>query len=72
VVDLRKVSFLASLGLRGIVVAAKSITGKCGCIVLLAPQPNVEEVRTVSGIDQLIAIHHDEQSAFAAVRPETA
>jgi hypothetical protein len=29
----------------------------------------VEEVITVSGIDQLIPIHHDEAAAIAAVMP---
>ena len=68
VVDMREVEFLASLGLRGIVIAAKSILGKHGRIVLLAPQPQVMEVLTVSGIEAMIPIHDDEERAFAAVR----
>jgi anti-anti-sigma factor len=71
VVDLSTVEFMASLGLRSIVVSAKSIISKGGKIVLLAPQPAVEEVITTSGIDDLIPIYHDEAAANAAVLPIT-
>jgi len=69
VVDLSAVEFMASLGLRGIVVNAKSIISKRGKIVLLSPRPNVEEVITITGIDELIPIYRDEASAIAAVIP---
>ena len=42
---------------------------KRGKVVLLAPQPQVEEVITVSGIDDLIPICRDEAEAIAAVMP---
>jgi anti-anti-sigma factor len=67
VVDLSAVEFMASLGLRGIVVSARSIISKRGKIVLLMPQPQVEEVITTAGIDQLIPIYHDESDAIAAI-----
>ena len=67
VVDLSAVEFLASLGLRGIVVSARSIFSKRGKIVLLRPRPQVEEVITTTGINQLIPIFHDEAEAIAAV-----
>ena len=69
VVDLSAVEFMASLGLRGIVVSAKSIFSKRGKIVLFAPRPEVEEVITTTGIDELIPIFHDEAAAIAAVAP---
>src|SRR5580658_6878559 len=67
VVDLSAVEFMASLGLRGIVVSAKSIISKRGKIVLLMPQPQVQEVITTTGIHELIPIYHDEMAAIAAV-----
>ena len=67
VIDLAAVEFMASMGLRSLVVCAKSIICKRGRVVLLAPQPAVAEVLTVSGIDDLIPIHHDEAAAIAAV-----
>jgi anti-anti-sigma factor len=69
VVDLSGVEFMASLGLRSVVLAAKSVLSKKGKIVLLAPQPAVEEVITVAGIDDLVPIYHDEAAAVAAVQP---
>jgi anti-sigma B factor antagonist len=69
VIDLSQVEFLASMGLRSIVICAKSIMSKRGKVVLLAPQPQVEEVITVSGIDTLIAIYRDEAEAIVAVTP---
>jgi stage II sporulation protein AA (anti-sigma F factor antagonist) len=67
VVDLSAVAFIASMGLRSLVVCAKSVISKRGRIVLLSPQPAVEDVLTVSGIDELIPIHRDEAQAIAAV-----
>jgi anti-anti-sigma factor len=67
VVDLSAVEFMASLELRGIVVSAKSIFSKRGRIVLVTPQPQVEEVIMTTGIDGLIPIYHDEVEAIAAV-----
>jgi len=67
VIDLAGVEFMASMGLRSLVVCAKSIISKRGRVVLLAPQPAVAEVLTVSGIDDLIPIHHDAAAAIAAV-----
>jgi anti-anti-sigma factor len=69
VIDLSAVEFMASMGLRSIVVSAKAIASKRGKVVLLAPQPQVEEVLAVSGIDTLIPIFRDEAEAIAAVSP---
>jgi anti-anti-sigma factor len=67
VIDLSGVEFLASLGMRGLVVSAKSIVSKKGKVVLLSPIPSVEESLTVAGITELLPIHHDEAEAIAAV-----
>ncbi len=67
IVDLSGVEFMASLGLRSIVLSAKAIFNKKGKMVLLSPRPAVEEVITTSGIDELIPILHNEAEAIAAV-----
>jgi anti-sigma B factor antagonist len=72
VIDLSAVEFMASMGLRSIVVCGKSIMSKRGKVVLLSPQPQVEEVIVVSGIDSLITICRDEAEALAAVAPTPA
>ncbi len=67
IVDLSAVEFMASLGLRSVVLSGKAVLSKGGKYVLLAPQPQVEEVITTSGVDELFTIFRDEASATAAV-----
>jgi len=72
VVDLSEVEFIASLGLRSIVLSGKAVLSKKGKIVLLSPRPAVEEVITTSGVDELFKIYRDEFAAIAAVAPDPA
>jgi anti-anti-sigma factor len=67
VVDLSEVSFLASLGVRLLLTGAKTIGAKGGRMVLLSPQPRVEEVLQTTGIDSIIPIHRDLASATGGV-----
>src|SRR5262249_30590409 len=60
-VDLQKVSFLGSMGLRSLVLPARNIKTKGGKIVLFGPNEMVENVLKTSGIDALIPIHHEMQ-----------
>lgn len=69
VIDLSAVEFIASMGLRSVVLAGKAILSKRGRVVLLAPRPAVEEVLRTTGIDELIPIYADEAAAVAAVTP---
>jgi anti-sigma B factor antagonist len=68
VVDLSAVTFMASLALRSVVLAGKAVLSKGGKFVLLSPQPAVEEVITVSGIDELFPIVLEFEEGVAAVR----
>jgi anti-anti-sigma factor len=68
IVDLKRVSFLGSLGLRSLVIPARTITKRGGKIILLGPNEMVEKVLKTSGIDTLLPIHHDLQSALAALQ----
>jgi anti-sigma B factor antagonist len=72
IIDLSGVDFMASLGLRSIVLSGKAIMSKKGKVVLLSPQPAVEEVIVTSGIDELISIVTSEDAAIAAVTPDPA
>jgi anti-anti-sigma factor len=68
VVDLAKVSFLASMGIRLLLTGAKTVASKGGKVVLLAPDANAEKVLAMARIDTLIPIHSDAASALAAVK----
>jgi anti-anti-sigma factor len=63
IVDMAQVDFLASIGLRTLILGAKSIMSKKGRIVLLRPSQNVESVLIASGTDTLIPITHDRADA---------
>jgi anti-anti-sigma factor len=67
-VDMQKVTFLGSMGLRTLVVPAQAIRGRGGKIVLFAPNEMVESVLKSSAIHTLIPIHHEFQSAVAALQ----
>lgn len=67
VFDLSKVTFLASIGLRSILISAKTIKSKGGRLVILSPASSVEEVLMTTRTDTLIAIYHDLDAAIAAV-----
>jgi len=69
IIDLAAVEFIASMGLRSLVLTGKAILSKKGRVVLLAPIPVVAEVITTSGIDELLPVHMSEADAIAAVTP---
>ncbi len=61
VVDLSDVSFLASLGIRTLVVGAKRAVNNGGKLVVLTPQRNVEKVLRESNVDTIVPIIRDAQ-----------
>jgi anti-sigma B factor antagonist len=67
IVDLSDVSFLASMGMRTILIGAKAVGARGGKIVLLKPTPKVEEVLTTANINTLIPLVHDLDAAIGAV-----
>jgi anti-anti-sigma factor len=66
-IDLEKVSFLGSMGLRSIVLPARAVKSRGGKVALLAPGEMVESVLKSSGIDTLLPIHRDLTAAIAAL-----
>ena len=66
-VDLSEVKFMASLGMRMLLEAARSLHRKGAALVLLRPRPMVEDALRVAGITDLIPMFHDEAQARAAL-----
>jgi anti-anti-sigma factor len=67
-IDLEKVTFLGSMGLRSIVLPARAVHSRGGKVVLFAPGEMVESVLKSSGINTLLPIHHDFAAAIAALQ----
>src|ERR1700722_4175919 len=66
--DLQKLTFIGSMGLRTLVIPAQAIRGRGGKVVLFAPNEMVEKVLRASSIETLIPIHHEMHSAIAALQ----
>ena len=66
-VDLSEVDFLASIGIRLLVLTAKSVAGRGGKMVLLNPNANVHNVLDLAGIPSIIPIYSEIESAEAVL-----
>ncbi len=67
VVDLSGVSFLASMGLRTLMVTARTISTKGGKMALSNPQPNVAKVLSTTGANEIMPVAPSLDAAIAAV-----
>jgi anti-anti-sigma factor len=68
ILDIQSVSFLASIGLRSLVIPARTIKSRGGRVVLFGPNQMVGRVLKTSGIDTVIPVHHDLSAALAALQ----
>jgi anti-anti-sigma factor len=67
IVDLSKVDFIASLGLRLLIVGARTVQRKGGRMVLFRPPIEVEAVLISSGTDNVVPILRNLDEAIHAV-----
>jgi anti-anti-sigma factor len=67
-IDLSRLDYISSAGLRVLLVVAKKVQKANGKMVLFGLLPNVREVFAVSGFDKIFAIQADAAAAVAAVR----
>jgi anti-anti-sigma factor len=67
IIDMSGVSFIASIGIRHLVSAAKAISRRGGVLVLLNPTEMVAEVLTTSGLTSLLPIVRSDSEAAAAL-----
>jgi anti-anti-sigma factor len=65
IVDLAQVTFLASIGIRVLVKAARPIANKGGRFVIYSPTEEARRVLRTTGIDAIIPIVGDEVAAVA-------
>lgn len=67
-VDLSNVSFVASIGLRTLLTAARAQAGRGGKMVLVAPNEVVRQTLEIAGIDKVVPIFKDWESARAQLQ----
>lgn len=68
IVQMREVSFLASLGMRMLMTAAKILRVKSGKVILVAPQEDVENALRMSGLDQIVPLVDSEAAAVELIK----
>ena len=67
VINLTQVSYLASMGIRTLVLAAKAIASKGGKVVCFGASHDVTRVLETAGVTSILPILTDLESASAAV-----
>jgi len=68
ILDLSGVTFIASIGIRLIVITAKSVSGHGGKLVLLNPIPGVKDILELTGITQEIPVYMNPDEAKSALK----
>ena len=71
-VDLSEVNFLASMGIRTLIMAAKALKERGGKMILFSPETMVAKVLKTSGTDILIPVYYDLPLACKALQPSRA
>jgi anti-anti-sigma factor len=66
-VDLSGVSFIASIGVRTLLTAARALARRGGKMVIFGPQPMVRKVLETTGVDQLVPLVADLEAARSAL-----
>lgn len=67
-VDISDVDYIASIGLRMLVTAAKALNKFGARMVLLNPHPDVEDVLRTAGFDKVMPIEHDYDRALETLK----
>jgi serine/threonine-protein kinase RsbW len=65
--DMHKVSFLSSSGLRSLLMIRREINAHQGTLMLIALLPHVEEVFTMTGFSQVFELYPSIEAARAAL-----
>lgn len=68
IVDLSELTFLASIGMRMLISAARALNHRGHKMVLLSPTPGVKDALVTAGFDELIPICDDTDAAIALLK----
>jgi anti-anti-sigma factor len=67
VIDMAGLEFIASMGLRTLMVCARTVTSRGGRVAIANAQPNVLKVLSSSGIADMVSVNPSLDAAVAAV-----
>jgi anti-sigma B factor antagonist len=67
IVDMSRVSFLASLGVRTLMVGAKTMIRRGAYIAVAGANEGVEKVLRLTGFDEIVGLYPDDAAATASL-----
>jgi anti-anti-sigma factor len=68
VVDMTKVTFLASMGVRTLMLSAKTMMRRGAKMAVCSADENVEKVLRATGFDEIVTLYPDHETAIAALK----
>ena len=68
IVDMTKVTFLASMGVRTLMLSAKTIMRRRARMAVCGADENVEKVLRATGFDEIVTLYPDYETAAAALK----
>jgi len=68
IVDASKVTFIASLGVRTLMVSAKTLMRRGAYMAVCGPSEGVEAVLRSTGFDELVGLHPDVEDAIKSYK----
>ncbi len=66
ILDMERLSYISSAGLRVILLTAKSLQGRNAKFAVCSLSESIQEVFEISGFDKIISIHPSQAEALAA------
>jgi anti-anti-sigma factor len=67
-VDLARVSFIGSMGLRTLILTARAVTDRGGTMVIFGPSRMVKQILLTSGLETVVPIYDDDRAALDGLR----
>jgi len=67
IMDLEKLSYISSVGLRVLLMIAKNLSGRNAKLALCAMSDQIGEVFAISGFDKIISLHPSKAKALASL-----
>ena len=67
IMDLEKLSYISSAGLRVLLMIAKNLSARDAKLVLCAMSDQIREVMEISGFDKIIPVHPSRAEALASL-----
>jgi len=68
IVDLSRLEFVSSMGLRMFITVARGLAGNNGKLVLYSPQPWVNMIFTTASLHSIVSVRPDAESAAVMAR----